>query len=197
MNIKLKNVIIIFVLFTNILYSQTQKDTVFIKNDKHQKIYIDNKQSKYYNYINNFNGFKSLNTSEIKKMGLNDKWIRVYPYKNKYILYAPCDWCNDTKILISNKEIQLKGCEIYSYKTISKKKINKNEYRIIIKNNENIIGYLKIKKIDLKNKIFEFYLNIDNTKQKIWMASSNDVMQYNILVNDCLMEKVGEYKFNK
>ena len=78
--------ILIIILWIN-AYSQNN-DTVFIKNNNLQKIYInEDRESNYYNLINNFDDF--FLTKELNIEDLESKWLKIYKYKNNYVLYYP------------------------------------------------------------------------------------------------------------
>lgn len=71
--------ILIIILWIN-AYSQNN-DTVFIKNNNLQKIYInEDRESNYYNLINNFDDF--FLTKELNIEDLESKWLKIYKYKN-------------------------------------------------------------------------------------------------------------------
>lgn len=192
---------ILLILLAVIIYinGKTQiNDTLFVKKDEHQKIYIEkNRKSKYYSYLKNFSHFKNLKNDKIISQGLNSKWVKIYKYKGKYILYAPCDWSVDTKIIISNNKIQIRGFETYIYSIVSIIKLNKRQYKIEYLNYDKQKNNLDIKVINYKKGIFEFTINNQGIIDKFWMLYSKNIKQYDILVNDCLYERTSEFEFDK
>lgn len=113
------------VLFPDKLASKHKgSDTIFISReitkDYYHTIYIDTKrQSEYYKWLTDFTFdeddkssydgtykyAKSKNPDSYKRTNFTDlpqQWIPVYPYKNKYYLYAPSDWGNAGKRMIND-----------------------------------------------------------------------------------------------
>lgn len=183
-----------FVLYA-VTYSQTNNDTLFIKKDNHQKIYIEkNKNSNYYKDLNNFKDFAAINTKEkINQVGLSTKWIRIYKYKGKYILYAPCDWMNDTKIMIDDNKIQFKNAETVDHKI---KCIKKRDENVIIKYKDRFLKknvLLRIIPVDKEKGIYQF----DTKRFQYIMVEADKYQNFDILVNECIDSKLKEFKFDK
>ncbi|PZU05197.1 MAG: hypothetical protein DI622_19315, partial [Chryseobacterium sp.] len=103
----MKNKLIILLLLTLYAITKAQKnDTIFIKNDKFQKVFIDkNKNSDFYKLISDFTGFNTVkNFIKVNNQILNSKWIQVHNYKGEYFLYYPCDQINDLKYVINSDQ---------------------------------------------------------------------------------------------
>jgi hypothetical protein len=127
-----KFILLTLTLISIICFSQT-KDTIFLKKEKGHNIYkIQNRNSKMYNDLSNFKNFDEGKTEKIMKIGLNSKWIRIHKFNNEYFLYAPCDWCNDTKLQINDDFLQVSGCELIKEKIKSVKKINEDIYASLV-----------------------------------------------------------------
>lgn len=194
--ILLKKISLIFALiFFTKIYSQ-KNDTIFIKNDIHQKIYIvKNKSSDYYKDLNYFQDFAAIGKKEkTNQFELSNKWIRIYKYKGQYILYVPCDLMNDTKIVIDDEKIQLKASEIVDYKI---KCIKKKGENIIIKYKDPFLKkniLLKISPINKEKGIYRFKVN---KEFEYLMLEADKYQNFDILVNDCIDNKLQEFKFNQ
>ncbi len=102
--------------------NKNQKDTIFIQREKtaehYHKIYIEkNRNSNYYKLLTNFKfvdydletvrgynkSFKKRATP-IKKFDLQNipkEWLPLYKYKSHYYLYAPSDWGNTGRKMIT------------------------------------------------------------------------------------------------
>lgn len=195
--ILLKRVCLLFVImFSAKIYSQN--DTAFIKKDIHQKIYIEkNKNSNYYKEINNFQDFEAIDSKEkINQLGIANKWIRVYKYEGQYVLYAPCDWINDTKIVIDDNKIQFKNAETIDYKI---KSLRKKDGKVFIKYKDTFLKknvLIKIIPVDKEKGIYQFTEDGCKGYQYI-MADANKYQNFDILVNECIDSKFQEYKFEK
>lgn len=184
--------ILIIILWIN-AYSQNN-DTVFIKNNNLQKIYInEDKESNYYNLINNFDDF--FLTKELDIEDLESKWLKIYKYKNNYVLYYPCDGAYDFKAVINQKKIQYKRTEVTSYDIIN---IKRKRGNVIIKyfiSSDHKMNVLKIKPIDKKIGLYSFEVKGKN-KEKFMMIESSQYKKFNILINECNSEKQEEINFN-
>ena len=131
-------------------------DTTFLlkqtKNDNYHSVYIDNNSNALtYRKLLNFNCFDeendNLNSEKnrtkkySKKQSLYNlpkEWLPLYQYKKKYYLYAPSDWGNVNKKLLSNSGVfswNMEGCSFDSLKLV--KKISKNGFLLKIKNASN------------------------------------------------------------
>ena len=194
-----KFILLTLTLISIICFSQT-KDTIFLKKEKGHNIYkIQNRNSKMYNDLSNFKNFDEGKTEKIMKIGLNSKWIRIHKFNNEYFLYAPCDWCNDTKLQINDDFLQVSGCELIKEKIKSVKKINEKEYNIIFisrfpqKHKTN----LRIKLIDSKYGIYEFRYPDGLELRKMLFIKDSDFRKFDIINNDCKFEKSAEFEFDE
>lgn len=186
---------LIIPLFFICVNSQVKNDTIFIKNDKSQKIFIEsNRDSDYYKYLDDFKNFKiTKNYSNI----MNQKWIRIYNYNSGYFLYAPCDWTYDTKIIIDRKYLQIKNSEISHYKI---KHIKKKNDEILVKYSDPYSPKklnLKIIPIDKKLGIYRFIFEDSVMKVEYMMIQAQKNKNFDIIVNDCKYEKTKEFEFDK
>jgi len=194
-----KLILLTLTLISIICFSQT-KDTIFLKKEKGHNIYkIQNRNSKMYNDLSNFKNFDEGKTEKIMKIGLNSKWIRIHKFNNEYFLYAPCDWCNDTKFQIDDDFLQGSGCELIKEKIKSVEKINEKEYNIIFismfpqKHKTN----LRIKLIDSKYGIYEFHYPDGLELRKMLFIKDSDFKKFDIINNDCKFEKSSEFEFDE
>jgi hypothetical protein len=188
----------LFLLFITIVKSQSN-DTIFIKKDSYQSIYIiNNKKSELYNSLVNYTDFNvNRNKQKIKSIKLNSKWLPLYKYEGKYYLYTPCDEINNITYVIDDSNIQIKSSEVtdFSISSIKRKKEN-----IIIKYREPNFKsetILTIKPINKKNGIYKFITRKKNFKYEFMMLEANQYKNYDIIVNNCINSKVSEFKFDK
>lgn len=196
----MKNKLMIFLLiFLFIMINAQAKDTIFLKNDKFQKIFIDkNKNSEYYKLIADFTGFKiSKDSLKIKQQSLNIKWVQIYNYKGGYYLYSPCDQINDLKYVINNNDVQVKSSEIITYKIVSLKKRKYNVYIKYRQPNSNKQIFLTIKPISEKKGIYKFITSNDIEKNEKIMLVADRYKNYNLIVNQCINNKSIELDFDK
>lgn len=171
-------------------------DTVFIKKDQQQAIYIlKNRNSPHYNSMKNFQEFEELENKN-KNFGLASKWIQIYRYNESYLLYTPCDEINEVKYVISDDKIHIKSSEITSYNIC---KINRKGKNIIIKYkepNSNKKTILIIMPIDQQKGIYKFVTNkIDGTKYDYTMVDIEKYKNFDVLVNECNNSKMSEFRF--
>lgn len=193
-----KLMIFLFILLSTIINAQA-KDTIFLKKDKFQKIFIDkNKNSEYYKLIADFTGFNiSKDSLKIKQQSLHIKWMQIYNYKGGYYLYSPCDQINDLKYVINNNEIQVKSSEIITYKIVSLKKRKQSIYIKYQQPNSNKQIFLTIKPISEEKGIYKFITSNDNEKNEKIMLLADRYKNYNLIVNECTNNKSIELDFNK
>ena len=192
-----KNLVLILILFSTYGFSQ-KSDTVFIKKENGHKIYkIQNRTSDLYNDISNFKEFEKDNNEKISQIGLNSRWIRIHKYNGKYFLYGPCDWCNDTKFQIGDNSIQIRGCELTTYKITSAKQINQREYKIayVPLSGKKRKTVLKIKEINSQYNIYEFSYNKGIDRSKMLFIKDSDYKNFDLINNECKYEKFPELEF--
>jgi len=194
----MKKRLLLFVLLLNsfLFYCQEKNnDTIFIKNEKHHKIYIEkNRNSDWYKYIAEFRDFNTEFSSEkIIQFGLKSRWMRIYKYQGEYFLYAPCDWMYDTKIIMNDTKFQIQNSEtvIFDIKSIKKSTDN-----IFIKcknpsNKEKTL--LKIHPVDKNLGIYEFIFSDKFETYKYLMLDADNYLNYDIIVNYCTDSKTNEF----
>lgn len=163
---------IIINLFTIIGFSQVKTDTIFISKTENNRIYLDNNHQII---------LESINVN-------SESYLPIYLYNGKYYLYKPCDAYNDKKVVINDKSITINtGEDQYFYISNKIKTRQKVSYILI---NQNINTELDIKKINKKVYIIKF------NNDYYLMTKSDKVKKFPIIVNDCLEEKVNEFKFD-
>lgn len=189
--------IILLLIFLSIATNAQEKDTIFIKKDKFQKIFIDkNRNSIFYKLISDFTGFNTLeNSSKVKNQILNSKWIQIQNYKGEYFLYYPCDQINDLKYAINSNQVQIKSSEIVTYNIISFKRRKQN---INIKYQEPDSQkqiMLRITPIDNEKGIYKFITSNGNQRYEKIMLQADKYKKYNLIVNECTENKNSELDF--
>ncbi|WP_312902842.1 hypothetical protein [Chryseobacterium taichungense] len=184
------HVLLIFLLLSIGVRAQ-KEDTIFIENNKFQKIYIEkNKNSNHYKSISDFTDFKNLGKS-------NSKWIQIHAYKGEYFLYYPCDQVNDLKYVIDIDQIQIKYSEIVAYKIISLKKRGQNTYIKYQEPNSGNKILLKIIPVNMESGIYKFITFIGNQQYEKIMLESSKYKNYNLIVNECTENKSSELDFGQ
>jgi len=135
-----------------IFLKRVVRDTVYmgITDHAYNAIYIDtNRNSAYYKQLADFSFDKYENLDyyniefkkrgiHLKKMRINDlpaEWVPLYLYKNKYYLYAPCDWGNMMRQILTDSLLIQWGMEgPWPYVLNTVKKIDSDTYSIFSKN---------------------------------------------------------------
>ncbi len=193
-----KRLLVVFLLLNSIFFfSQKNNDTIFLEKNKNQKIYLEkNRNSKYYKDILNFSDFKKLKSSKIESIGLISEWSRVYKYDNTYVSYAPCDWCNQLQLKISDNYIQFNACEKTTYKIISIKKISFGVYKIVYLIYPKEQKFLYIKYLNNSGVAKVMFENEKNKNEVYLMLNIKKIKEYDIIVNEC-SEKTKEFEFEK
>lgn len=159
-------------LLTVIGFSQSKADTIFISKTENSKIYLDNHHQ----------GF--LHNTDINL----ENYLPIYSYKGKNYLYKPCDGYNDKNILINDKSVTINTGEEQYFEILNKIKTKqKTSYTLV---NQNINTELEIKKINKQLYVIKFY------NDYYLMTKLNQIKKFPIIVNDCLKEKVEEFKFD-
>jgi len=178
--------------------SQQLADTIFVLKESIDsnihKIFIEpNKNSIYYESIGDFHSFPKSSKKEKLKLGrLPKKWVSLHLYKEKFYLYAPCDYCFNSKIGFIQNEISFENCEIISYKIDGFEKINNLKYTFNYNNYNKIDIYI----IDKKRGIAVFkYKNADNEINYQLMADLKKIKKFQIIINDCRDSKTKEFEF--
>lgn len=147
-----------------------------------------------------------MNLSQIKtKLILNHlpkeipkKWVPIYLYKNEYYLYAPSDWGNHRKFVITDSttiDYDMEGIE--PSKLLSINQVSTNE--ILIKRKNNWQGdsvTIKLINPDMGISIFTFCKTRTTDEEKRLMVSADKVYNFKTIVNYCDSDKVSEWEFD-
>ncbi|RNA60451.1 hypothetical protein D1631_18310 [Chryseobacterium nematophagum] len=171
-------------------------DTIFIKKTQSHKVFIEsNKNSEYYKLFSDFSDFNLSKDSLIVSGKLPSyRWLQVHKFKDKYYLYSPCDLMNDLKYVFTNN-IQIKSSEISTYKILSLIKKN-NEFRIKYQDpNTKKKIVLTITQINKEEDIYKFITYNGSEKYEKIMIKAKDFKKFNIIVNDCFVNKAKELEF--
>lgn len=184
-------------LLLSIITKAQKSDTIFIKKNKFQKIFIDkSKNSDYYKSIADFTDFNtSESSSKFKNELFNSKWIQIHTYKKEYFLYFPCDLINELKYVINNDKIQIKSSEIVTYSIISFKRKKQKTYIKYQEPNSKKLILLTIIPIDQENGIYKFITSEGNQQYEKIMLQSDKYKNYNLIVNECNENKTSELDF--
>jgi hypothetical protein len=193
----MKNIIpIIVMIISTVCFSQ--KKDILIKSDETNKIYlVQNKSSKLYDKLSNFSDFDVVFDEKDKTNGVNSKWLKVEKYKNNYVLYAPCDWINERKMIIENYHLKIKHGEIEKYNLIKHGNLGKNsfyaEYETdsVSKNKFSFIA----KVIHEKPLVYEFEFSTNNSKWKENYSKVDHIKDFDIIYNECKAIKADEFEF--
>lgn len=196
---KIKRLTFIFFLMFYVVACSQSRDTIFIKNNKYQKAYIlQDKNSKKYNSLIDFSNFNTnVHTSKLESLGINSKWLPIYKYSGGYYLYIPCDEINERKYLIEEDNIQIQSSEVTRYVINSIKKEQENVFINYTEPNSKDNFSLKISPIDKKNGIYKFITTNKKLSYEIIMLDASNYKNYNIVINDCIKNKVKEFEFDK
>ncbi|GAA4158232.1 hypothetical protein GCM10022217_19180 [Chryseobacterium ginsenosidimutans] len=195
----MKKILLLFLLSFLFTVNAQSNDTVFIKKNKSQRVYIlQDRNSNEYNSLIDFSNFNTnVKTSELESLGMNSKWLPVYKYSGNYYLYIPCDVINDRKYLITDNNIQIQSSEVTSYVINSIKKEQKNVFINYTEPNSKENFSLKISPVDKNNGIYKFITTNKQLSYEIIMLDANKYKNYNVVINDCTNNKVNEFEFDK
>ncbi|MDR3025940.1 hypothetical protein [Chryseobacterium sp.] len=192
-----KYLVFVLIIITCIIVNAQKNDTIFIKKDKFQKIFIDkNKNSDHYQLISDFTDFNTLkNSSNVKNQILNSKWVQIQSYKGEYFLYYPCDQINELKYVINGNQVQIKSSEIVTYNIISLKRRRQNINIKYQEPNSQKQILLTIIPIDQEKGIYKFITFDGNLQYEKKMLQSDKYKNYNLIVNECTENKTSELDF--
>lgn len=205
------------------LSNQKMDDTTFILREMtktfYHAIYIEkNRQSKFYQRLTNFsfnkydkesfemnyNSIKEKFTNKLKKFnrsGLPTEWVPLYRYKDKYYLYAPSDWGNAGRRIITDSTLVYWYMDgPYPMPLTSFRKVNDNKYNLTsftLQNTENGSNQLIIHIIDGKNKIavWESPTEVKEYCYTIYVPKEN-AKNFDMIVNYCEEMKQMEFDFD-
>lgn len=188
---KLFCIILSLFLASNTLLAQTIKqDTIFIEKTEVYSIY----------YEPNIN---SEQAKQLIKAESKYNYIELQRYKEKYCLYAPCDWINYKSISIKKDSVFVDFGEMNSYGIIKKQKNRKEKMTLYdLQNQFGTRAYLVIKKIKIEKgssvAIIKFYLQETKvTPFYLLMVRTAKAKRYPIIVNNCPYNKGNELKFDR
>ena len=197
----------------------TKKDTTFLlkkwTNNFYHSIYIDkSNQSEYYKRLTNFKFDSDENevfkfSYEAIKAGLNKhnllglpkEWLPLYQYKNHYFLYAPSDWGNaGRKIITDTAFINWPMDGPYLEPITEVKKVKKSTTIIKFKNPAN--NQLQFKKIIIhmideqkKIAVWEF-VDANNKSEYGLFIAKEYAFAFNLVVNYSPNMKQAEFEFD-
>lgn len=194
------NKTIISIIFLNTLSSNiySQNDTVFLKNDSLNKIFIiQSKDTKYHNSLSDFKKFPNYIEAYKNNHIINSRWIPLYKFENEYYLYEACD-IGEHRILISEENLTIEGWEFYSYKICGDIiKYSRKHYGLKYKGFDNEEQSLEINIIDKEAGIAVFKFTSKGHLHYQLMVEADKVNNYYVIVNYCEFSKVEEYPFEK
>lgn len=218
----LRNILTILTMGTTFqLFGQSVgKDTTFIYKDtvdgELQTIFIDNnKESKFYDYISNFN-FQYFDNDSYKystdyfkeqKITLTNakpiipltNWVALEQYKGQYYAYHPCDFLFHFRQSVNDTTfIDWTGEGPVANKIIEQKKIDSKTYEFkltgIYDKNRIIIIHI----IDLNKEIAVFEeITSESDKRYYLMIASDKIKSVPIIVNHCPTRKQIELQFDE
>ena len=176
----------------------SQTNTIIIQKNNTNTIHlIKDKNSKLYNKLLDFSDFDVVYDKNDQTNGRNTKWIKVEKFQNKFVLYLPCNSINERKMIIENFHLKIKMDSIEKYKLIKHGNIGRNgfygEYEMdsISKNK----FALKAKVINENPLVYQFEFSFNDTLLKENYINIDDIMDFDIIYNECKDHKVDEFKF--
>lgn len=199
----------------SLLYAQA--DTVFIgrnyTDDFYHAIYIDDhKDSKYYGRIADFTfsdrDSVSYRESLVSLKGIRKRrisgtlprqWCELRAYKGRYYLYAPSDWGNNSRLIISDStliEFNMDGPYASRIDSLGSPGRNTWDFRLTVF--DNFPTRLRIQMIDPEKKIAVFETHNDGESGPGYyrlMVAADGVKNFPIIVNYCRERKQLEYTF--
>lgn len=197
---------------------KARPDTTFIfrqAGDYYHAIFIDDKNSDYYNKIvdHPYNDVDSLsfkeNMIQLKKRysgsfprynleNIHKKWVPIYLYKGNYFVYAPSEWGFNTWVEINDSffiKYSFDDAAVPAIIQSLKKKNNKVTIDVVKPTLEK--STVKITIIDKKNQIAVFeYSDLTHPYRYRLMVSADNVRNFPIIVNYCEVQKQKELQFD-
>ncbi|QXV66606.1 hypothetical protein INP83_05865 [Mucilaginibacter sp. 21P] len=174
--------------------AQIFKDLVNFKFDHYDTV----------NYKQAYRVLKVRNPKPLKKYdlaGLPNEWLPVYTYRGERYLYAPADWGNADKRMITDSTIIYRGEEgpephvLNDFKKIGNNKYNLKAppfYQFVKKSNINI--YI----IDPKTKLSVWEdTELPPAYRYRMYVPRQSAGSYNMVVNYCKAAKMPEFEFDK
>ncbi len=180
-----------------------------------QTIFIDNnKDSKYYDEISQFNfelfdnqSYK-ISTDYLKEHNLTLKkvkpvipwrnWVTLEQYKGKLYVYRPCDFLFHFRQSVNDSTfIDWTGEGPVANKIMEQKKIDSKTYEYKLKGIYEQERIIVIHIIDNKNGIAVFEETTNKTETKYYlMIAADKIKNVPIIVNYCPTEKQSELEFD-
>jgi hypothetical protein len=211
------------ILFVQVkLSGQTRPaDTTFILRDTaggiYHAIYIDNnKNTDYYKWLTDFSfdhydsssylqSVKAIfneNPVRFKKTKITSRlprqWCTLYSYKDKYYLYAPSDWGNNSRLMFNDStviEFIMEGpyaCIIDSFAAR-----DQNTFEFSVHSAYTTITTITIHIIDWENQlaIFDNHTESDDFRFSLRVGSFK-ANRFPVVVNYCRDQKQSEFDFD-
>jgi hypothetical protein len=219
-----KHLYFIIVLLCNLKTSaqQVNADTNFILREtngrNYHAIFIDtNKQSTFYEHVLNFcfDDYDSasydvsinyiVNEQKIKlkrskiASSLPRNWSFLHNYKNKLYLYAPSDWGNNSRLIITDStfvEYSMDGPTATAIKNF--KAINKNSFEFLLFDANNKTNKVTLHMLDWANQIAVLYNHSSEEKYRYELiVGAAKAKSFPIIVNYSRYNKQREFVFDK
>lgn len=199
-------------------------DTVFLLRNKtkdyYHAIYIEkNRQSKFYQWLTDFGfdnydkeefdtyyrGIKDDSSIKIKRFNRSDlpsEWVPLYSLKGRYYLYAPSDWGNAGRKIITDSTLVFWFMDgPYPIPLSSFRKNSNNQYALTGIGRHSFDSartQLIIHMIDSKNKIavWEFPAESTRYRYRLYVAREN-APNFDMVVNYCKDAKQMEFSFDQ
>jgi hypothetical protein len=222
---KTKHIILLTIIFLFQLkaFGQTKvSDTTFISRDTsggiYRAVYIENnKKSTYYDWLTNFKfdssdslsyneSIKALFKESPPKFSktkldsyLSRQWCGLNSYKDKFYLYAPSDWGNNSNLIITDTTIIKYFMDgPYAYIIDSFKAIDANTFEFSVHSVYRTTTKMSIHIVDWKNQIAIFDNPAEGDEYRYsLMVGSSKARQFPIIVNYCKDEQQMEFNFDK
>ena len=194
-------------------YSAVKRDTTFILKkvtpNFYHSIYIEkNKKSPYYTELFNFNlseeENESINSdyknskSKFKKrilFNIQQEWLLLYKYKNKYYLYSPSDWGNVGRKIIADSgliEWSIEGPVLA--KLVEVKKINERKFILMVQDPSLLKTKIVIYIIDRSRKIAVWkYIRKNKVTEYRLCVAREEAANFDLIVNHCNNMKQPEF----
>lgn len=198
-------------------------DTVFILQEPtrycYHKVFIEkNRKSEYYNRLTDFKfdkydiealeinylALKEKYPGNLKKhntFGLSREWLRLHKYRNKFYLYAPSDWGNAGRRVITDSALiywYMDGPYMEQLEKIER--ISAEKYKLTSRNfyeSDTSFHSLIIHMIDNINKIavWEYPERSGKFRYELFIAKEK-AKNFEMVVNYCDRSKVAEFDFD-
>lgn len=176
----------------------SQANNNIIQKYKNNTVYlVKDKKSELYAKLLDFSDFDVVYDKNDLTNGRNSKWIKVEKFQNKFVLHYPCDLINERKMIIENFHLKIKMDDIVKYKHIKHGNLGRNvfygEYEMnsISKNK----FALKAKVINETPLVYQFEFSFNNTVLKENYINIDDILDFDIVYNECKDHKVDEFEF--